>query len=113
MSFGSHVLPVCLPHSSYVYGTHNNITITGWGKMGYEGGEGMRPAGSNLAKGVVHLREAQVPIISRRQCIDEKVRAVINWLGKNMGYNCTREVRPCGPPGPTQPAPYHFKEAMY
>ena len=57
---------------------------------------GIRHDGSNLPKDVIHLRDAHVPIISRRQCIDEKVRIVFNWLGKNMGYNRTMEVRACG-----------------
>ena len=66
---------MCLPPSDYVYGTHDNLTVTGWGKMGYEGGEGdtgtpfssTASASTRPLRGVVHLREAQVPIISRRQ----------------------------------------------
>ena len=59
-----------------------NLTITGWGKMNYEGYDGddfhrgqTGQQGSNGMLGrVARLQEGVVPIISRAECGDAKVR---------------------------------------
>ncbi len=35
-SFGSRVVPACLPHSTIVYGEHLNCTVSGWGSTGVQ-----------------------------------------------------------------------------
>lgn len=71
IQFNEHVAAACLPPANFLYSSRLNLTISGWGKVGYEGGEndGARPRG----RGVVHLREGVVPIISRRSCSEDKV----------------------------------------
>ncbi len=77
MDLNDHVSPICLPPPNFIYSARMNLTITGWGKMGYEGYDGNdfgRADGDNseFAR-VVRLQEARVPIIPKSQCGDAKV----------------------------------------
>ena len=59
-----------------------NLTITGWGKMNYEGYDGddfhnrADSDDSGLTR-VAKLQEGVVPIISRAECGDAKVRLAL------------------------------------
>ena len=74
IQFSSHVSAVCLPPPEFPYSSRLNLTITGWGKVGYEGGEGDQ---NKLKKGqfggLLQLQEAEVPIILRSECGAESV----------------------------------------
>ena len=73
--FGQYVSPVCLPAPNLNYPPNLNLTITGWGRIGYEG---VNSDASNLPKRNAHgatitLQEATVPLISSRVCTSDKV----------------------------------------
>ena len=73
--FGQFVSPVCLPASNLNYPPNLNLTITGWGRIGYEG---VNSDASNLPKRNIHgatiaLQEATVPLISSSVCTSDKV----------------------------------------
>ncbi len=79
ITFGPYVSAICLPPVNFVYSAGANLTISGWGKMGYEsvlansaggGAGGERPQ-------VKHLQEAIVPIIHRDRCSDTEVRPTV------------------------------------
>ena len=62
----------------YLSSSRLNLTITGWGKMNYEGFDGndfhrQQQDEDGLGR-VLKLQEGVVPIISRTQCGDAKVR---------------------------------------
>ncbi len=71
IQFGARVSPVCLPPADLLYTARTNLTITGWGKVGYEGGDGdlTRTQSGNVR----HLREGVVPIISKANCSAKSV----------------------------------------
>ena len=71
IQFGARVSPVCLPPADLLYTARTNLTITGWGKVGYEGGDGdlTRTQSGNVR----HLREGVVPIISKANCSSRSV----------------------------------------
>jgi secreted trypsin-like serine protease len=86
ISFNEHVSPICLPPPNYIYSSRLNLTITGWGKMGYEGYEGndhRAEEESPIGSRVVRLQEGIVPIISKKQCGDIKVYGP-NRLSRGM-----------------------------
>ena len=60
--------PICLPEPSATYSTKDNITITGWGKNGYNNQQGR-----NGANSVSRLNEASIPIIDREVCRNQSV----------------------------------------
>ena len=94
MEFDLHVSPICLPPQGYILGSHLNLTITGWGKLGYQGGEGEIPKQTKLG-GVVHLREASVPVIARANCSSEAVYGSGNRL--SAGMFCAGDLNGGGP----------------
>lgn len=75
--FGKYVSSACLPSASLVYPANLNVTITGWGKIGYDGvgpemSESDKPK-RNLHGGVIKLQEADVPLIAQSKCSQENV----------------------------------------
>ena len=68
---------------SSLHSSRLNLTITGWGKMNYEGYDGddfhrgqtgqQQDSNGYLGR-VAKLQEGVVPIISRAECGDAKVR---------------------------------------
>jgi hypothetical protein len=75
IAFGQYVSPICLPASNLVYPANLNLTITGWGKLGYEG---VNSDMSNLPKqnalgAVIQLQKASVPLLSPSSCTAPKV----------------------------------------
>lgn len=73
-TYGDRVAPVCLPPESFIYSSSMNLTITGWGKLGYDGAEGDQksPAGHGFGN-VKNLMAAMVPIIPRQLCSQDDV----------------------------------------
>lgn len=75
MQFGQFVSPICLPASNLVYPPNLNLTITGWGKIGFEGAHS---DASNLPRlnaqgAVIELQEATIPLLSSNKCTAPKV----------------------------------------
>ena len=75
MDFGQFVSPICLPAANLIYPPNLNLTITGWGRIGYEG---VNSDASGLPKqnaqgAVITLQKAEVPLIPTSQCTSAKV----------------------------------------
>lgn len=83
MEFNDHVAPICLPPDTYIYTSSLNVTITGWGKIGFDGIEGSPQPRTKLG-GVVHLQEANVPILTRAECSAEHVYGSTGRLSSGM-----------------------------
>ena len=76
MAFGRYVSPVCLPLPNLNYNGLSNLTITGWGKIGYD--SDVVSNRENLPKqnkqgAVITLQKADVPILSTNQCTSSEV----------------------------------------
>ena len=63
IKFGDKVLPVCLPQRGQSYESGHNITVSGWGKVGYE--QDGATLGTNF---VSQLHSASLPIIATATC---------------------------------------------
>jgi len=68
IKFGNKVGPACLPPKDLVLSPAINLTVSGWGKNGYD--QSQRQRGTNF---VSKLNMAVVPVIQRSACKEEKV----------------------------------------
>ena len=68
IKFGNKVGPACLPPKDLVLNPAINLTVSGWGKNGYDAAQ--RQGGTNF---VSKLNMAVVPVIERSACKEEKV----------------------------------------
>jgi len=68
IKFGNKVGPACLPPKDLVLNPAINLTVSGWGKNGYDAAQ--RQGGTNF---VSKLNMAVVPVIERGACKEEKV----------------------------------------
>ena len=74
MAFGEHVSSVCLPPSNLAYPTNLNLTITGWGKAGYDSNDNANVPRQNKEGAILRLQKADVPILLTSLCTSQKVR---------------------------------------
>ena len=68
IQFGDKVVPVCLPQEWTDYGHDTMITVSGWGKMGYDSAD--QRSGTNF---VSQLNMASLPIIDMDTCTRPEV----------------------------------------
>ena len=73
MDFGRHVQPVCLPSPNLAYPPNLNLTITGWGKLGFDSENPGNLPRQNKQGAVIILQKADVPILTTSTCTSPKV----------------------------------------
>jgi hypothetical protein len=67
MTFGPFVSPICLPSAKLLHKNFANLTISGWGKVNYEG------FSTATDRGIDNLQDAQVPVVDTAVCTTDKV----------------------------------------
>ena len=75
ITFGQSVVPICLPSPKLSSRQFGNVTISGWGKVNYEG------FSTAVDRGLDTLQDAQVPIVDSAVCASDKVSKVTNLHG--------------------------------
>ena len=70
ITFGQSVVPICLPSPKLSSRQFVNVTISGWGKVNYEG------FSTAVDRGLDTLQDAQVPIVDSAVCATDKVKKV-------------------------------------
>jgi len=67
LAFGPNVRPICLPSANLNSNQFSNLTITGWGKVNYDG------FSTATERGLDELQDAKVPVINQETCSSDKV----------------------------------------
>ena len=78
ITFGQQVKPVCLPSPNLAYPPNLNLTITGWGKVGYDSNDAAYLPERNKQGAVIPLQKADVPILRTSLCTSKKV-TFLTW----------------------------------
>jgi hypothetical protein len=79
--FGQSVVPICLPSPKLNSRQFSNVTISGWGKVNYEG------FSTSVERGLDTLQDAQVPIVESVVCATEKVNKIFFFSRKDLRDN--------------------------
>ena len=77
MDFGMHVSPICLPSPSLPIETNFNVTISGWGRLGYDivnDNDDTSIPRQNRYGAVIELQAAKIPVLPMSRCTSEEVR---------------------------------------